>query len=181
MVDLMGWDFNSGLKPYGDEWRQHRRILQHLFKREESLVYRSIQTRKVNDLLYGLLTTPEDFLAHVRTVAAAIVVSAMYDLDIEPKGDYFVGLAEAAVSKLSESVFPGALAVNALPILRFLPEWFPGAGFKRFARGAKELTDQMLAVPIESVEKRIVYGWNISLMCSCYPSGKRRLTRSRNV
>ena len=83
-------------------------------------------------------------------------MSAVYGYDIKPKGDYFVDLAEAAVAKLSESIFPGASAVNALPVLRYLPAWFPGAGFKRFAHETKMLTRQMRDVPFEFVQKSIV-------------------------
>ena len=90
------------------------------------------------------------------SVAAAIIMSAVYGYDIEPNGDYFVKLAEDAVATLSESILPGASAVNALPILRFLPSWFPGAGFKRFANRAKALTRQMRAVPFDFVEKGMV-------------------------
>lgn len=32
---------------------------------------------------------------------------------------------------------PGRFAVEAIPMLRFLPLWFPGAGFRRFAAEAK--------------------------------------------
>ncbi|CAA7269235.1 unnamed protein product [Cyclocybe aegerita] len=158
MIYLMGWDFNSALKHYGDDWRQHRRLFQQLFKREVSIEYQPIQTRKVNDMLYGLLTTPEDFIAHAKTVTAAIIVSTMYGHDITPKNDYFVTLAETALAKLREAVFPGALAVNAFPILKYLPTWFPGAGFKRFALGVQDLVNQMLTVPIEALEKRLADG-----------------------
>ncbi|KAF9533207.1 cytochrome P450 [Crepidotus variabilis] len=158
ILDLMGWDFNSGLKPYGDHWRIERRMFQQAYKPDVVVSYWGIQTQKVQDLLYGLLTTPNDFRSHIKTVAAAVVMSAVYSHDISPKDDYYVGLAEASVAKLSESVFPGASIVNAIPILRHLPEWFPGAGFHTFAREARKLTDQMLNAPIAMVEKKMENG-----------------------
>jgi len=83
-------------------------------------------------------------------------MSLVYGHDISPTNDYYVGLAEAAVGKLADSLFPGANTVNAIPALRYLPAWFPGAGFKRFANEAKKLTDQMLNVPLKLVEAKIV-------------------------
>ncbi|KAF8908850.1 cytochrome P450 [Gymnopilus junonius] len=154
----MEWDFNGGLMPYGPLWKVHRRLFDRAFKPSASVNYRPIQTRKINDLLHGLLTSPMALKDHYRTVAAAIIMSTVYGYDITPKGDYFVSLAEDAVSKLSESIFPGANVVNAIPFLRFLPVWFPGAGFKRFANETKKLTRQMRDVPFEFVKKGMVDG-----------------------
>lgn len=63
----MGWDFNAGLMPYGSRWRGQRRLFQQGFKRVASLAYRPEQARKVNDMLYGLLTNPAAFREHTRT------------------------------------------------------------------------------------------------------------------
>jgi hypothetical protein len=60
------------------------------------------------------------------------------------------------VRRLSDSVSLGAAAVNVFPVLRHLPTWFPGTGFKRFAQESKVLTDQMLNVPIELVKNNMV-------------------------
>ncbi|KDR82762.1 hypothetical protein GALMADRAFT_238276 [Galerina marginata CBS 339.88] len=158
MIKLMNWDFNMGLKPYGDEWRIHRRLLQQSLRPLASLTYRSIQTRKVNDMLYGILTNPEDLSEHYKTFAAATIMSIVYGHDIAPKNDYFVTLSEAAVKRLSEAIFPGARAVNALPILRYLPACFPGAGFKRYGRETSELTHQMQEVPFDFVHKAMAAG-----------------------
>ncbi|KAF8171822.1 hypothetical protein BJ912DRAFT_860378 [Pholiota molesta] len=68
MVDMMGWtSFNAGFMRYGPEWRAHRRMYNQAFKPEASLNYRPTQTRKVNDFLYGLVNTPEDWENHNRT------------------------------------------------------------------------------------------------------------------
>ncbi|KAF8171823.1 hypothetical protein BJ912DRAFT_116020 [Pholiota molesta] len=64
-------------------------------------------------------------------------MSTMYDHDVAPKNDFFVDLAETAMSGLKYTVLPGSMLVNELPILRFIPTWFPGAGFKRIALEVK--------------------------------------------
>jgi hypothetical protein len=63
-------------------------------------------------------------------------MSIVYGYDVQPYNDRFVTISENAVKKIAESFFPGAMAVNTFPILRYLPSWFPGAGFQRFAAGA---------------------------------------------
>ena len=37
-----------------------------------------------------------------------------------------------------------------------MPEWFPGAGWKRFARIGKELTDEMVNKPFEMTVESMV-------------------------
>lgn len=90
------------------------------------------------------------------SVAAAIIMSTLYGHDISPTNDFFVDLAEQAVGKLSEVWFPGAAAVNAMPFLRHIPAWFPGAGFKRFANEVKHITDQLQTVPLNFVREAAV-------------------------
>ncbi|KAJ7811371.1 cytochrome P450 [Mycena leptocephala] len=131
MIELMGWDFNVGLMRLGDRWRHHRRMFQQHFRRDMSRNYRPVQMRKVHALLLGLLSTPQEFRDLLKT----------------PTNDRFVTLSENAVKKLSDSFFPGAVAVNTFPILRYLPAWFPGAGFQSYAAECRQLTQEMRAVP----------------------------------
>ena len=148
----MGWDFNFGFMRVGDRWRQHRRMFQQNFRRDMARNYRPIQMKKVHQLLQGLLSRPDHFRELIKTraiycllppeadtifgrLAAAIIMSTIYGYDVKPSNDRFVALSENAVKKLSDSFFPGAVAVNTFPILRYLPSWMPGAGFQRFAAG----------------------------------------------
>jgi hypothetical protein len=89
-------------------------------------------------------------------LSAAIIMSTMYDHDVAPKNDFFVDLAETAMSGLKYTVLPGSMLVNELPILRFIPTWFPGAGFKRIALEVRKSVLQIRDVPFASVEKKLV-------------------------
>ncbi|KAF9480793.1 cytochrome P450, partial [Pholiota conissans] len=72
--------------------------------------------------------------------------------------DFFVNLAEAAVAGLGHAVLPGAALMNVFPVLRFIPSWFPGAGFKRVALECRQLVLQMRDVPLAWVEARLKEG-----------------------
>ncbi|PPQ77485.1 LOW QUALITY PROTEIN: hypothetical protein CVT25_011355 [Psilocybe cyanescens] len=175
MIDIMDWEFNTGLKHYGAQWRADRRVFQDLFNPSALLSYRPIQTEKIRDMLHCLLKNPEDFVNHYKTfylqslrpppfkslsfrVNAAIILRLVYGYDISPYNDYFVRLAESAVQKLAGSVFLGAATVNAFPFLRHLPSWFPGAGFKRYANESKDLTTAMREVPFAFTEQSVASG-----------------------
>ena len=60
----MEWDFATGFIHYGPDWRIHRRLFNQMFRPAAVTKYRPLQTKKVTEFLYALLTTPEDFEEH---------------------------------------------------------------------------------------------------------------------
>ncbi|KAF5315497.1 hypothetical protein D9619_007172 [Psilocybe cf. subviscida] len=158
IADLMGWDFNAAIMPYGRRWRRQRRLFQQMFRKAASLTYRPEQTRKVNDMLDGLLTTPEDFRDHVQTLSAAVVMSTAYGYDIKTKTDPFIRVGEDAMQRLVSAMIPGATLVNTVPVLQYLPPWFPGTGFHKLASETKELTTQMKEVPFKWTQDNMKAG-----------------------
>ncbi|KAJ6466256.1 cytochrome P450 [Mycena sanguinolenta] len=155
MVELMGWDFNLALLPRGDKWRAYRRMIHRHFRPDVSRNYRPIQMEKIHRLLQGLLSSPGDFREHLKTVAAAIIMATVYGYEVQSTNDHFVALSENATKKLSDSVFPGAVAVDTFPNLRYLPSWMPGAGFQRFAAECRPLTKEMQEVPVNFVKQNM--------------------------
>ena len=68
----------------------------------------------------------------------------------------FAEISEETVTKLSDAFFPGAFAVDTLPFLRYVPAWFPGAGFKRYAAECQVLTNEMQDRPLDYVKEQLV-------------------------
>jgi hypothetical protein len=50
------------------------------------------------------------------------------------ENDSLVRVADEATDQLNILLSPGLFAVDFLPWLRFIPEWFPGGGFHKTAR-----------------------------------------------
>jgi len=155
MVELLGWDFSTAILPLGDKWRRSRRMFQQHFRRDATRNYRPVQMKKVHQLLQGLQSSPQDFLELLKTLAAAIIMSTIYGYDIKPNNDRFVIISENAVKKVADAFFPGAVAVNTFPILRYLPSWMPGAGFQRYAAECRQLTQEMQKVPFNFVKQNM--------------------------
>jgi len=151
----MGWGFASGFMQYGEKWRKYRRVFQQSFRRDAAVKYRPTQLKKIHNLLQNLLASPDDFMIHYKTMAAAVIMSTVYGYDIAPANDRFVFIAEAAIAQLGAAIFPGAVAVNAFPLLRYLPRWMPGCGFKRFAEESEKLTNEMQNVPFDFVKQNM--------------------------
>ncbi|KAF9480950.1 cytochrome P450 [Pholiota conissans] len=158
MIEMVGWTFTTAFKRYGPDWHAHRRLMHQTFRPAASVEYRPTQVEKVNDMLHCMLETPEDYMAHIKTLAASIVMSAMYGYKVSPKNDYFTELAEAGMSVLSNAFYPGAAVVNILPILRYLPAWFPGTDFHRVGKEGLVTITKMQDVPYKYVRDNIAAG-----------------------
>ena len=53
-----------------------------------------------------------------------------YSINIQPYNDPYIKIAEDALRVGSALLIPGAFLVDIIPILKYVPEWFPGAKFQ---------------------------------------------------
>lgn len=51
---------------------------------------------------------------------------------------------------------PGAFLVDSIPLLKYVPGWMPGAGFKHKAKEWNSLTKQMMETPFTAAQSAIV-------------------------
>jgi len=50
---------------------------------------------------------------------------------VRPYNGPYIVIAEEAIEAIAELAIPGASFVDILPILKYVPDWFPGAKFQR--------------------------------------------------
>lgn len=132
-----------------------RRLLQTGLNTRASKSYRPIQTQETLILLQNLATTPEDFATHIRRNAVAVILKVAYGYQIASNDDPLVHLL-AKTSQLMGSIsIPGKYWVEFFPILRFIPDWFPGAGFKRRAKEVGRVTSNIECVPFDWAKTQI--------------------------
>ncbi|KAK0450594.1 cytochrome P450 [Desarmillaria tabescens] len=79
-------------------------------------------------------TRPEGLSKHIRKTSGAIILQISHGYVTQEENDPFVELAERTVNQFSLAVASGSFLANIIPILTHIPDWFPGAGFKRTAR-----------------------------------------------
>ena len=65
-------------------------------------------------------------------------------------------LAEETMEKFSQAAQPGRFLVDFFPWLRFVPEWFPGAAWKKTAREWRQLGERMYNIGYEWTLEQIV-------------------------
>ncbi|TFK41776.1 cytochrome P450 [Crucibulum laeve] len=137
--DLIGWDWMTSALPYGEQLKEQRRLFQRHFAPSNTAVYEDIVVECVHKFLLDILKTPQDFLENTKQLPRGIALSLAYGIKVEGHHDPFVKLAEDAIETFSIAGVPGAFLVDALPILKYVPEFIPGAGFKRKAKEWRKL------------------------------------------
>ncbi|PPQ97018.1 hypothetical protein CVT26_001123 [Gymnopilus dilepis] len=137
---LMGWASLTGLLPYGNEWRMHRKLYQKHFRSEAIPDYHPLLLAKVRDLLRGLLITPERFGDHSMMFAASIPMETMYGYNVKSLEDPLVQAAHTSINLATTLLLQGSTLINIFPILAYLPTWFPGAGSLKMAKTVQDLT-----------------------------------------
>ena len=80
-----------------------------------------------------------------------------YSINIQPYDDPYIKTAEEAVAVNSELTIPGAFLVDIIPILKYVPEWFPGANFQRKAALMRKYAAMIRNTTFAATEELMVY------------------------
>ena len=94
---------------------------------------------------------------------SATIVKIVYDIDIQESDDPYILVAEESIKGTHAAGIPGTFLVDLFPMLKFVPSWFPGAGFQIKAAYWKEFTRSMIETPFRYVEQQFVGCHDIEL------------------
>ena len=87
----------------------------------------------------------------------ATLAQVVYGITLEKVDDEYYQMVKRITDIAEEISIPGRFLAEAFPVLRYVPSWFPGAGFKRFAALAKEdvvsIVDALYRAGVERVGK----------------------------
>ncbi|KAG6868405.1 hypothetical protein C0993_003642, partial [Termitomyces sp. T159_Od127] len=157
--NLVGWKNTLILLPYGDRFRRFRRWFHGIMGSRASVQqFSHIEELQTHKFLQRVLKNPVGLADHVRHTAGAIILHISHGYEVQEKNDPFVELADKATDQISRVVMPGAWLVDVLPILRFVPSWFPGAGFKRTAKEWASTLVDMVEYPHDFVKRSMATG-----------------------
>lgn len=156
VADLMGlYSWNMGFMEYGDQLKNCRRLLHEFLNPRAVVTFDEYQREHAYNLLSRLVESPDDFFDHVQFTVGALIMEMTYGINIATREDKYLQAVEVAMDGLKRAAVPGAFLVDTIPILRYIPEWFPGAGFKTFARVAREKFNIAVDGPLEHVKELI--------------------------
>ncbi|CAL1697455.1 unnamed protein product [Somion occarium] len=173
MTELMGWKNVLTHTPYGDEFRLQRKWIQEAFQTKAALdSYRALQRREVNVVLANLLSSPNAFMAHFTRFSASVIMEICYGHRVTSDHDKFIHIAERAATATVTAGSAGSMLVDFFPILKLLPTWMPGAGFKRRAFHVRELVKELYDAPYSMASGIAWPSFTSTLLEQCYRKGE---------
>jgi hypothetical protein len=87
---------------------------------------------------------------------AATIMKIVYGITVQESDDPYISIAEEALKGVAEAGTPGAFWVDTFPILKYVPSWFPGAGFQKKAARWRECINTMAENPFRHVQEQLV-------------------------
>ena len=100
------------------------------------------------------------------STVTSIAAKVTYGIDLVDINDKRYKMLQRILVDGEEFAIPGRFLAEAIPILRHLPMWFPGASFRRFAASLQcHVTHTMDMLYGESVQKLARVQWHHSHAC----------------
>ncbi|KAK0434403.1 cytochrome P450 [Desarmillaria tabescens] len=157
--ELVGWKHSLGLMPYGARLRNQRRLAHQLLGNNAAIKqFLPMVELETHRFLKRISDKPDELPAYIRKTAGAIILQISHGYTIQEENDPFVKLAEKNMDQFSLSMTPGSFLVNLIPTLRHVPEWLPGAGFKRTAREWASTLSDFVERPHTYVKQQMAAG-----------------------
>ena len=161
--------------PYRGVWQESHWIFTKHFS--------SSSINQVCDILYisrflgQLLQKPNSFLQHERmyipftislinrpfisfeflSLVGSITLSMTYGINICPYDDPLIAIAEEAVEAMSELMIAGPFLVDVIPILKYIPDWFPSAKFQKKAAMMQTHAEKICNVTFAATTELMVF------------------------
>ncbi|KAJ7020856.1 cytochrome P450 [Mycena alexandri] len=156
--DRVGFHWHLAFMRYGPRrcliiFTEHRKVFMQQFQPSQVLLHRPAELRAARFLLRQLLDSPAKYERHLRHMAGMIILSTVYGIDIQPEDDPHIDISERALHAMACTGNRGSFLVDSLPFLKYVPEFLPGAGFKRQAREWYKVVDAMPHVPYNFVKE----------------------------
>ncbi|OJT11090.1 O-methylsterigmatocystin oxidoreductase [Trametes pubescens] len=145
--------------PYGEKFRRRRKWMFDAAGNKPTLRgYRDIQHREVHRLLLNLSRRPEKFTEHLHLYLAGVLLEITFGRSVESVDDELVSLAERALNGANHAGRAGSVPVDFVPILKHIPSWFPGIGFKRNASIVRGHIEEFLDTSYNTVTSAMAAG-----------------------
>ncbi|TEB29717.1 cytochrome P450 [Coprinellus micaceus] len=136
-------EWNFSLIPYGLKWRKLRRTFHESYSPAVIEQYRPVMKEEVQRCLSKVKDNPDAALEPLRMFWGTLAMRTSYGFVDPERNESLAKYAERFSEGFGEAIKPANFLVNIFPSLRYVPDWFPGTGWKRHL---KELATHCLAL-----------------------------------
>ncbi|KAH9067874.1 cytochrome P450 [Lactarius vividus] len=168
-TELCGAGHMVAFTRYGEESRRQRRLMSRGLAQSRIPQYHPLISASTRPLLRSLLASSgRDFVPAIRRYAGGLNLNVVYGLEATRDDDPALLKVEGATDLLANHITAGGglWAVDVLPFLKYLPTWFPGAGFRRKAAVWKEIIVDSVDFPFSLLKASMNTGTAPPSFCS---------------
>ncbi|KAG9110051.1 hypothetical protein FRC07_008236 [Ceratobasidium sp. 392] len=158
--NLMDWGKYVAILPYGDRWKEHRRMMHTWLQKGATRSFQQSQEQQTHMLLVRLLTSCENIQDELYRTIAATLLRSVYGYHLETLNDPFVIGAKTAIDNLARAAMSTNFLVNAFPALSYVPSWLPWTSWKQTARGFREQKNNIMDDTFGWTKEQIAHGSN---------------------
>ncbi|QRV88293.1 cytochrome P450 family protein [Ceratobasidium sp. AG-Ba] len=115
--NLMDWGKYPAILPYGDRWKEHRRMMHTWLQKNSVRSYQPSQEKQTRMLLARLLTSSAHLQDELYRTVAATLLRTVYGYQLEVLNDPFVVGARTAIDNLARAATATNFLVNGFPVL----------------------------------------------------------------
>ncbi|GLB39440.1 putative cytochrome p450 [Lyophyllum shimeji] len=134
--------------------RQYRKLLNTSLNSRATQEFWPLIQSELDTLLDGFRSSPVKYEKHIRRNAAAVIMKMAYGYTVT-EDDPFIAVAEEASKISGLAMAPGRWLVDYYPIVRFVPSWFPGAGWKCQGEVWRQRLNTLSGVPHAWVKEQM--------------------------
>ncbi|KAF8134279.1 cytochrome P450 [Boletus edulis] len=157
--ELIGWGSATPFLPYGDMHRKHRKLfVRYLLANSNLVTFYPSEEAEARRFIFSVLMNPDDLVAHCYRSTEAFILKISHGYSVKDGNDPLVEMSKRAIRNISETMAPGRFLVDFFPILRYLPEWFPGGSFHEDVKRGQKLISEAVNGPYEFVLKNLAKG-----------------------
>ncbi|QRW23980.1 cytochrome P450 family protein [Rhizoctonia solani] len=161
---LLDWSGFAGMLPYSDLWRRQRRRVNNWLNIRAVRQFDHLQQDVVRSMLGRIhdISGSTELFEKVKHQFFFAMASATFRLaygyHIQSDQDPFFLDAVQASDNLFAATMMGNFLVNAFPALSYIPQWLPGAGWKRIAKKWREHKNRAVDTPYEWTKNQVASG-----------------------
>ncbi|CCO35411.1 O-methylsterigmatocystin oxidoreductase OS=Aspergillus flavus (strain ATCC 200026 / FGSC A1120 / NRRL 3357 / JCM 12722 / SRRC 167) GN=ordA PE=2 SV=1 [Rhizoctonia solani AG-1 IB] len=152
--ELLGWSTSPALCNHDETHKKMRRVLASALHPTAARSYGPQHVDTTLDLLREIVSDPTSFMESASAAIGSFTIRLAYGYVPKTRKDPILPMAQESARYAGISLTQHWL-VNDFPLLKYIPSWFPGVGFKKFAeegyKARKSYADTMFLMVQEQV------------------------------
>ncbi|KAI1875920.1 uncharacterized protein JN550_001416 [Neoarthrinium moseri] len=172
---MCGFDSLPAFQGNNEMFRAQRRLMGAQLGSKSSMTkFFPALEFQVRHFLQRLLDRPAELTGHLQMTTGALMLDTLYGYtsSLAAGPDPLITLVNRFMADFSVAAVPGRWLADMVPLLRHVPDWMPGTGFKAIAREYKQTFDDVKNTPYLYAERKFEQG-------SAKPSFIRGLLQDR--